>query len=77
MGQWKDVSIKLSNPKTFTCVRCGIEEEALPTGMIDLMGGTHFTYHTPQGWWSIRNRYEMMLFCPDEAVTIVGGEVLG
>ena len=75
MGQWKDVAIKLSNPKTFTCVRCGIKEEALPTGTTDVLGGTHFVYHTPKGWWSITNRYEMLLFCRDEAVTIVGGDV--
>ena len=65
-----------STPKTFKCVRCGAVEEALPTGMTDVMGGTHFTYHTPKGWWSITNRYEMLLFCADEAVTIKGGEVL-
>jgi hypothetical protein len=76
MGQWKDVAIKLSNPKTFTCVRCGLTEEALPTGMTDLNGGTHYVYHTPKGWWNITTPYEMKLFCPDEAVTIVGGEVL-
>ena len=65
-----------TTPKAFRCVRCGVEEEALPTGMTDVQGGTHFIYHTPKGWWSITNRYEMQLFCPDEAVTIVGGEVL-
>ena len=65
-----------TTPKAFRCVRCGAEEEALPTGTTDLMGGTQFTYHTPKGWWSITNRYEMLLFCPDEEVTIVGGEVL-
>jgi hypothetical protein len=43
--------------------------------MTDLKGGTHFAYTTPEGWWSITNRYEMMLFCPDEAVTIVAGAV--
>ena len=81
MGQWKDVSIKLSNPKTFTCVRCGIKEEALPSGWADLNGGIT-SYTTPRGWWSITKRgegkryYEMLLFCPDEAVTIGGGEVL-
>ena len=62
--------------KAFRCVRCGIEVEALPTGTTDLMGGTHFTYHIPPGWWSITNRYESLLFCRDEAVTIKGGEVL-
>jgi hypothetical protein len=69
--------LRSRKPKAFRCVRCGIEEKALPTGTTDLMGGTHFVYHTPKGWWSITNRYEMMLFCPDEAVIIVGGEVLG
>jgi len=62
--------------KSFRCVRCGIEVEALPTGTTDLMGGTHFTYHTPKGWWSVTNRHEMLLFCADEVVTIMGGEVL-
>ena len=66
----------LNTPLEFTCVRCGISEETLPTAMADRNGGAHFTYHTPEGWWSIANRYEMILFCPDEAVTIVGGEVL-
>jgi len=61
--------------KAFKCVRCGIEEEALPTGTTDLMGGTHFAYHTPKGWWSITTRYGMLLFCRDEAVTIKGGEI--
>ena len=61
--------------KAFRCVRCGAEEEALPTGMTDILGGTHFAYHTPTGWWSITTREEMLLFCRDEAVTIVGGEV--
>jgi len=63
--------------KAFKCVRCGIEVEALPTGTTDLMGGTHFTYHTPAGWWSITTREGMQLFCEDEIVTIEGGEVLG
>jgi hypothetical protein len=62
--------------KAFKCVRCGIEEQALPTGTTDLMGGTHFTYHTPKGWWSITTREGMLLFCADEAITIKGGEVL-
>ena len=66
--------------KAFKCVRCGAEEEALPTGtevrvFTDLMGGTHFVYHTPKGWWSITTSAGMLLFCRDEAVTIVGGEV--
>ena len=76
MGQWKDVSIKLSNPKTFTCVRCGAEEEALPTGMTDVMGGTHFVYETPPGWWSIATEVGMVLFCPDEDVGIVTAEII-
>ena len=65
-----------TTPKTFRCVRCGVEEEALPTGMTDVMGGTHFVYHTPKGWWSITTSDGMLLFCRDEAVTIVGGEVV-
>ena len=69
--------LKRRKSKAFKCVRCGAEEEALPTGTTDVMGGTHFVYHTPKGWWSITNRYEMLLFCRDEAVTIKGGEVLG
>ena len=69
--------LKSRKSKAFRCVRCGAEEEALPTGTTDVMGGTHFVYHTPKGWWSITNRYEMLLFCRDEAVTIKGGEVLG
>jgi len=68
--------LRSQKSKAFTCVRCGAEEEALPTGTTDLMGGTQFTYHTPKGWWSITNRYGMQLFCRDEAVTIKGGEVL-
>ena len=85
MGQWKmlapgckivDVDRKLSNPKMFTCVRCGIQAEALPTGTTDIMGGTHFVYTTPVGWWSITTPYEMKLYCPAESVSIVGGEVL-
>ena len=62
--------------KAFRCIRCGAEEEALPTGTTDVMGGTHFVYHTPKGWWSITTREGMLLFCRDEAVTIVAGEVL-
>jgi len=61
--------------KAFRCVRCGAEEEALPTGMTDVKGATHFVYHTPKGWWSITTSDGMLLFCRDEAVTIVGGEV--
>ena len=78
LGAWTNLGvIKKDTPRTFKCVRCGVEEEALPTGTTALDGGTHYVYHTPKGWWSITNRYEMMLFCPDEAVTIEGGEVLG
>ena len=76
MGDWNEQSIKRTTPRTFKCVRCGLEEEALPTGMTDVMGGTHFAYHTPKGWWSITTREAMLLFCADEAVTIVAGEVL-
>jgi hypothetical protein len=50
--------------------------EALPTGTTDLMGGTHYVYTTPKGWWSITTREGMLLFCPDEAVTIVAGEII-
>jgi len=66
----------MSKPKVFTCVRCGSREEVLPTGMTDIDGETHYVYTTPPGWWSITNRYEMLLFCADEAVTIVSGQVL-
>ena len=69
--------LRSQKSKAFTCVRCGIEEEALPTGTTDLMGGTHFTYHTPKGWWSITTREGMLMFCGNEEVTIMGGEVLG
>ena len=85
MGQWKmlaygckivDVDKQLSSPKMFKCARCGIQAEALPTGTTDIMGGTHFVYTTPKGWWSITTPFEMQLFCADESVTIVGGEIL-
>jgi hypothetical protein len=71
------VSIKRTTPRTFKCVRCGVEEEALPTGYTTITGATLFVYKTPEGWWSITMREGMLLFCRDEAVTIVGGEVLG
>ena len=61
--------------KAFRCVRCGVEEEALPTGTTDLMGGTHYVYTTPPRWWSITTSEGMQLFCEDEMVTIEGGEV--
>jgi len=77
VGYWKDVSIKRSTPRTFKCVRCEVEEEALPWGMEDLQGGTHYVYSLPEGWWGISKREGTLLFCRDEAVTIVGGEVLG
>ena len=77
MGYWKNVSIKMSTPRTFKCINCKAAEEALPTSMDDSKGVTHFTYSLPQGWWHINTREGMKLFCGDEAVTIVGGEVLG
>jgi len=76
MGQWKDVAIKLSNPKTFTCVRCGLTEEALPTGTTDVLGGTHYVYTTPKGWWNITTEVGMVMFCPDEVVDIVTDEII-
>ena len=65
-----------TTPKAFRCVRCGVEEEALPTGTTDLMGGTHFTYHTPKGWWSITTREGMLMFCAGEDVGIVTAEII-
>ena len=53
----------------FRCFICAAEAEALPTGMADVLGGTHYVYTTPKGWWSITTPYEMKLFCPDEAIT--------
>jgi rubredoxin len=76
MEDWKEQPIKRNTPRTFKCVRCGVEEEALPWGMDDFKGGTHFVYFLPEGWWSITTREGMKLFCSDEAVTIVGGEVV-
>ena len=75
MGYWKDVAIKLSIPKAFTCVRCGLTEEALPTGTTDVLGGTHFVYQTPQGWWNITTEVGMVMFCSDEVVGIVTDEI--
>jgi len=66
----------MGKPKAFNCVRCGLEEEALPTGMTDINGRTHLFYTTPPGWWSITTREGMQMFCRGEEVTIVGGEVL-
>ena len=63
-------------PKTFRCVRCGAEEEALPTGMTDVMGGTYFTYKTPEGWWNITTEVGMVTFCADEVVDIVTDEII-
>ena len=65
-----------TTPKAFRCVRCGVEEEALPWGMEDIQGTTQWVYSIPVGWWSITSREGMLLFCRDEAVTIKGGEVL-
>ena len=76
MGYWKNVSIKKDTPKAFRCVRCGAEEEALPTGTTDVMGGTHFVYHTPPGWWSITTEAGMVTFCAGEDVGIVAGEII-
>ena len=67
---------KSSTPKTFKGVRCGAEEEALPWGMEDLQGTTHFVYSLPKGWWSIATRGGSKQFCPYEAVTIQAGEIL-
>jgi hypothetical protein len=67
---------QLSNPKTFTCVRCGIKEEALPTGTTDVLGGTHFSYHTPKGWWNITTEGGMVMFCSGEDVDIVTDEII-
>jgi len=69
-------SIKQNTPRTFTCDFCQIEEEALPWGTKDIQGATQFVYSLPEGWWSISTRGGMKLFCVDEAVTIMGGEVL-
>ena len=63
-------------PKTFRCVRCGAEEEALPTGITDVMGGTHFIYETPPGWWSITTEGRMVMFCAGEDVDIVKAEII-
>ena len=70
------MSIKLSIPKTFKCVRCGAEEEALPTGTTDVMGGTHFAYTTPPGWWNITTEAGMVMFCPGEDVGKVTDEII-
>ena len=69
-------SIKQNTPRTFTCDFCQIEEEALPWGTKDIQGATQFVYSLPEGWWSISTRGGMKLFCVDEAVTIMGGEVI-
>ena len=76
MGYWNEQSIKRTTPRTFKCVRCGAEEEALPTGTTDLMGGTHFAYHTPKGWWSITTETGMVTFCAGEDVSIVTAEII-
>ena len=76
MGYWNKQSIKLTTPKTFKCVRCGVEEEALPTGITDVLGGTHFVYTTPLGWWNMTTEVGMVLFCPDEDVGRVTDEII-
>jgi len=63
-------------PKMFRCVRCGAEEEALPTGVTDVMGGTHFTYETPPGWWNITTETGMVMFCSGEDMDTVTGEII-
>ena len=68
--------MKETTPKAFRCVRCGVEEEALPTGMTDVIGGTYFTYKTPEGWWNITTEAGMVMFCADEVVGIVTGEII-
>lgn len=68
-------AIKPTTPKMFRCSRCEAAVEALPTGLTDVMGGTHYVYTTPKGWWSITTRTGMLLFCGDETVTIVAGEI--
>jgi len=67
---------KARNPKAFTCVRCGIKEEALPTGLTDVMGGTHFVYTTPKGWWNITTEVGMLMFCSGEDAVIVTAEII-
>ena len=69
-------SIKQNTPRTFKCDFCQVEEEALPWGTKDIQGATQFVYSLPEGWWSISTRGGMKLFCVDEAVTIMGGEVI-
>jgi|TARA_Y100000310_G_C20651094_1_gene799511 hypothetical protein len=76
MGYWNEQSIKRSTPRTFKCDWCGVEEEALPCGIEDINGGTQFVYSLPEEWWHISTREDVMLFCGDETVTIMGGEVL-
>jgi hypothetical protein len=67
---------KTPRPKMFRCVRCGAEEEALPTGMTDVMSGTHFVYHTPPGWWDITTEAGVVMFCAGEDVDVVTGEII-
>ena len=69
-------SIKQNTPRTFKCDFCHVEEEALPWGTKDIQGATQFVYSLPEKWWSISTRTGMKMFCGDEAVTIMGGEVL-
>ena len=77
VGYWNEQSITRSTPRTFKCDECDAEEEALPWGMEDLKGGTHFVYSLPEGWWHLSTRGNYKLFCEEEVVTIVGGEVVG
>jgi len=76
MGYWNKQSIKLTTPKTFKCVRCGASEEALPTGMTDVIGGTYFIYETPPGWWNITTEAGMVMFCAGEDVGRVTDEII-
>ena len=69
-------SIKQNTPRTFKCAFCQIEEEALPWDTKDIQGATQFVYSLPEKWWSISTREGMKMFCGDEAVTIMGGEIL-
>ena len=68
--------MEADTPKAFRCFRCGAEEEALPTGTTDVMGGTHFVYHTPQGWWDITTETGVVMFCSGEDVDVVTGEII-
>ena len=69
-------SIKQNTPRTFKCDFCQVEEEALPWDTKDIHGVTQFVYSMPEEWWSISTREGMKMFCGDEAVVIMGGEVI-